>query len=118
MMKNPFLIGRQIYLRPIEREDGPTVLPWINDPEVRRTLLNRGPLNMVRENEFIDHISKSEHDLVLVVVRKEGDRPVGATGFHLIDFPNRHCVFGLVIGDKESWGQGHGTEATRLMLEH
>src|SRR5262245_19274252 len=117
-MKNLFLVGEQIYLRPIEKEDGPTVLPWLNDPEVRRTLLNRAPLNMIRENEFIEHASKSEHDQIFVVVRKEGDRPIGAAGFHQIDFLNRQCVFDILIGDKESWGLGHGTEATRLLIDH
>jgi RimJ/RimL family protein N-acetyltransferase len=117
-MKNPYLLGERIYLRPIERDDGPTILPWINDPVVRRTLLHRGPLNMIHENDYIDRISRSEHDLALLIVRKTDDKPIGATGFHGIDFRNRHCQFGILIGDKESWGLGHGTEATRLMVDH
>jgi len=117
-MQNPFLIGESIYLRPVEREDGPLVLPWLNDPDVRHTLYNRGPLNLIRETDFIERMSQSEHDLVLMIVRKSDDQPIGVTGFHQIDFSNRHCLFGLTIGDKEAWGKGHGTESTRLMVEH
>lgn len=37
-MKNPFLIGTKIYLRPLEREDAPLLVSWVNDAEVTRTL--------------------------------------------------------------------------------
>src|SRR5436309_3320349 len=39
VMKNPFLIGEKLYLRPLEQEDAPHIVPWFNDPDVRRTTL-------------------------------------------------------------------------------
>ncbi len=49
-MKNVFLIGPNIYLRPLEVDDAPTFLPWVNDPEVARTLKIYRPLNRHAEN--------------------------------------------------------------------
>src|SRR5690349_17966810 len=92
-MKNPFLAGAHIYLRPLEREDAALIVPWINDPELRRMLLTNRPLNVQSEIDFIDRMNASEHDLVLGIVVKDGDRLVGVTGFHQIDFRNRHCSF-------------------------
>src|SRR5205814_646415 len=52
------------------------------------------------------------------IVVRTSDRLIGGTGFHHIDFRNRHVGFGITIGEKEEWGKGYGTEATRLMVQH
>jgi RimJ/RimL family protein N-acetyltransferase len=115
---NPFLIGTNLYLRPLERADAPLAVAWLNDPEVSRTLRGRPPLTLRAEEEFIDRVNQSEHDLTLVIVLRDGDRPIGMTGLHAIDYRNRHASFGITIGDKNAWGKGHGTEVTRLMVRH
>ena len=33
------LEGQQAYLRPLEKEDLPLRVKWVNDPEVRQTLM-------------------------------------------------------------------------------
>lgn len=116
-MKNPFLIGDTIYLRPLEHEDASLIQPWVNDPDVSRFLLVHLPMNKQVEERFIDAMSRSENDIVLVIVRIQDDVPVGLTGFHQIQQKNRNAVFGINIGDKECWGQGYGTEATGLMMQ-
>jgi len=117
-MKTPFLIGSTVYLRAIEREDAALAQAWINDPEVNFFMRTNWPLNRQAEEQFIDKIAQSEHDLVLMMVRREGDLPLGLTGFHQIDYFRRHAMFGITIGAKEEWGKGYGTEATRLMVAH
>jgi [ribosomal protein S5]-alanine N-acetyltransferase len=117
-MKNPYLIGSQVYLRAVEMSDGPVIVPWLNDPAVSRTLLHRRALNLRAEEEFLERVAASEHDLVLGIALKADDRLIGATGFHQIDFRNRHACFGITIGIPEAWGKGYGTEATRLMVNH
>jgi ribosomal-protein-alanine N-acetyltransferase len=117
-MKNPFLIGTKIYLRPLEREDAQQCVAWFNHPEITRWLLTYRPVNLRTEEEFIDQALQSEHDLVLGIVVQATDRFIGGTGFHQIDFKNRHASFGISIGEKEEWGKGYGTEATRLMVQH
>jgi RimJ/RimL family protein N-acetyltransferase len=117
-MKNPFLIGAKVYLRPLDREDAPLLVPWFNDPEVARHLLRHRPLNLRDEEAFIDRVNQSEHDVGLGIVLRATDQLIGVTGFHLMDFKNRHCSFGISIGDKGEWGKGYGTEATSLMVQY
>jgi RimJ/RimL family protein N-acetyltransferase len=117
-MHNPFLIGKTVYLRPMEREDAPLVQPWFNDPEVIRTLQAYRPMNLRAEESFIDRIAQSEHDLALVIVRRDVDKAIGVTGLHQIDFKNRHALFGITIGDRDSWGLGFCTETTALVVRH
>jgi RimJ/RimL family protein N-acetyltransferase len=117
-MKNAFLIGTKIYLRPLEREDAKQCAAWFNHPEITRTLLIYRPISLHGEEEFIDKALQSEHDLLLGIAIQGSDRLIGGTGLHQIDFKNRHAGFGIAIGDKEEWGKGYGTEATRQMIQH
>jgi RimJ/RimL family protein N-acetyltransferase len=115
---NPYLVGTKIYLRPLDRADAPLLVPWINDPDVTRTIRFRRPMNLQAEEAFIDRLYQSEHDVVLGIALKEADRLIGVTGLHQLDSKNRHAGFGISIGDKGEWGKGYGTEATLLMVRH
>jgi ribosomal-protein-alanine N-acetyltransferase len=117
-VKNPFLIGPRVYLRPLEVEDAATVLPWFNDPEVRRNLRRYQPMNRFSEEEFIRRLADQPHDLVLALVTREEDRFVGLAGLHQFDVRCQHAAFGIVVGEKDAWGKGYGTEATRLVVQH
>ena len=71
-MQNPFLIGSNVYLRPLEREDARTLVPWFNDPEVMRFTRRYQPMNLTQEEEFLSKISADPTNVVLGIVEKEG----------------------------------------------
>ena len=35
-----------------------------------------------------------------------------------LDGDNGSALYHITIGEKDAWGHGYGTEATRLMLDH
>src|SRR6266566_1339115 len=43
---------------------------------------------------------------------------VGNCGLHEIDPVDRHATLGIVIGRKDQWGQGLGTETVTLLCRH
>ncbi len=116
-MVNPFLIGTNVYLRPLDRGDAPAFVSWLNDPEVSRYLLVYRPMTLAVEEEFLSRLNRDD-DLVLGLVLRDGDRLIGGIGLHNIDQRCRRASFGILIGDKAAWGKGYGSEATRLMLRH
>ena len=115
-MKTPFLIGERIYLRPLNKEDLNRCLSWINDPAVITNLGRRLPVNRTQEEEWLANQYKSNRSFSLAIVLTEGDRHIGNCGFNDIDYLNRKAVFGIMIGEKDCWNKGYGTEATRLMI--
>src|SRR6266511_3619893 len=117
-MKNPFLIGDMVYLRPLEKEDAPLFVTWFNDPDVRRLLKRYRPMTLREEESFIEKLASYEQSVILGIALRENDQLIGGTGLHQTDLRNRHAAFGIVIGDKAEWGKGHGTEATRLIVGH
>jgi RimJ/RimL family protein N-acetyltransferase len=117
-MRNPFLIGTSIYLRAMERADAPTFISYISDPEIRRFLRAYRPIGLAEEEAFIDQATRDKDGLALAIVLRQDDRVIGMTGLNQMDYRNRHCAFGITIGDTSEWGKGHGTEATRLVVGH
>ncbi len=118
-MQNPFLIGEQVYFRALEEADATNYVRWLNDPEVNRTLAaGNFPLNIPREQEYIRKLYTDQNGLNLAMVLKDGDRHIGGAGLHDIRQVHRAATFGIVIGEKDCWGKGYGTEAARVMVRH
>src|SRR5262245_20534544 len=99
-MKNPFLIGDQIYLRPLEYSDTTAMAAWMNDREVTRTLAMYRPMNEDSERAFVERVSRSEKEVGLAIMTRQGDRFIGTTGLMQIQWRERQAGFGISIGDK------------------
>ena len=117
-MKRPFLIGERLYLRSLEESDIDRCLVWINDPNITATIALRFPFNRAREQEWFASLYKTDREVPLAIVLKDGDRHIGNCGLHQIDYPNRHAQFGIMIGEKEEWDRGYASEASRLIIDY
>ena len=114
------IYGERVRLRAIEREDIPRFVRWFNDPEVRRYLSMYEPMSRAQEERWFEsHLSRRD-DIILAIEVREGGSwgHIGNVGLHRIDWKNRVATLGIVIGEKEYWGKGYGTEAVRTMLRY
>ena len=117
-MKNPYLIGERIYLAPIDLDNIDYYLKWLNDQEVTQFLNIRFPLNREAEQEHLERLVRESNNLILGIHLKEPDQLIGNVGLHRLEQIDRRATFGIVIGDKEAWSKGYGTEATKLIVDH
>jgi len=117
-LENPFLIGEKIYLRPVEPEDAKFLARGENDPMVRESLFLALPVSLTNEQEKVEQYIKSKDAMVLIIVEKETNQPVGGTAFFRIDYISRAAIFYLAILDPACWSKGFGTEATQLMVDY
>ncbi|HEY4474765.1 MAG TPA: GNAT family N-acetyltransferase, partial [Candidatus Paceibacterota bacterium] len=108
IQKPVFLIGRRVNLRPFLRTDIPTLTRWINDPEVREFVASTLPQTEKQEEEWFNKLGASDKDIVLGIETKEGVL-IGSMGIHKINWRDRICTTGALIGEKEYWGKGYGT---------
>lgn len=117
--------GERVRLRAMEPEDAERGYKWINDREVTRTLMARYPFSLVAEREFLQNAAKALdfHDVRLAIETKEGaqtgGRPpvhIGFCGLHRGSAEDRHAELGIMIGDKEYWDQGYGSDAMMAVL--
>lgn len=119
-MDTPFIVGSQIYLRPLERKDlNGRYLSWLNDPEVTR-YLESGifPCTMGELEKFYEQVTASQNQVILAIVDKSTDQHIGNVKIGPINWVHSKATFGILVGDKSFWGKGVGTEATRLMVEY
>jgi RimJ/RimL family protein N-acetyltransferase len=118
VMRNAYLVGARLYLRPIEDADAPHCYEWISDPEVRRHLAMRAhPNTEERTRAFVKRVDFEHEQVFAIVVRADGAY-IGNCGLHAIDYVDRRATLGIVIGRKDCWNKGYGTEATALLCRH
>jgi RimJ/RimL family protein N-acetyltransferase len=109
------IVGEKCYLSPIDPDDAPKDVEWLNDFEITVNL-SLTSINIVNEREFIDKNLK-EGNPVFGIVDLATDKLIGNCGLHDIGWIGRHAEFGIFIGDKDYWNKGYGEEATRLILD-
>jgi RimJ/RimL family protein N-acetyltransferase len=117
-LENPFLIGKKIFLRPVEVEDAKFLSKGENNPTVRESLFLALPVSLTNEQGKIDQYIKSRDAIVLIIVEKETNKPVGQTAFFRIDYVSRAAIFYIAILDPAYWSKGFGSEATQLMVDY
>jgi RimJ/RimL family protein N-acetyltransferase len=93
---------------------------WYADEEIARLLRHdQRPLNDIQSRSYFDTIilPMSAHGTCYAIHERATDRLIGTTA--LTDFvgvPRPSALFRIVIGEKDTWGKGYGTEATRLVV--
>ncbi len=118
--KTYFIIGEKICLRGLERSDlEGRYLDWINDPEVT-TFMTAGlfPQTMEKLERYFSSISNDQYGVYFAIVDKSNGKHIGNAKLENIDWINRRCEFGILVGEKSYWGKGVATEATALAVEY
>jgi RimJ/RimL family protein N-acetyltransferase len=110
------IVGQKARLRAIEREDIPTFVKWFNDPEMRQYLNIYLPMSTAEEEKWFEAYLKDDRQRIFAIETKEGVH-IGNIGLHNLDWKNRKAGLGIVIGEREYWGQGYGSDAIITLLD-
>ena len=120
-MYHPFIVGEKIYLRGLEKNDlSGNMFQWVNDPEVTYFMMMRGerPNSMELMEEEYERYTRSKNDVVFGIVDKKTDTLIGRVGLYDIHRISHFGEFRIIIGEKEYWNKGYGTEATKLTVQY
>lgn len=110
--------GKQIYLRPLEREDLIYRPKWFNDPEIHRTLLMEIPIGYAQTLQWYERSLKDPSKLNLSICDTATQNVIGMTGFLNINHRHQNAQFYITIGEKQYWGRKIADEVIPLMLGH
>jgi RimJ/RimL family protein N-acetyltransferase len=113
------LVGQKCYLSPCQAADAAKWAEWFNDLEVTLPLGNEAyvPAGLARtQADVAEIVQQREH--VFSIVDLATDRLIGRGLLFNVDLVNRGAMLGIVIGERDCWGQGYGQDATRLLLDY
>lgn len=119
-MRNVFLEGKRIYLRPLEEEDlKGHYVSWLNNEQV--SLYNSHhtfPYTFKEGLSYVQKSQKTKDALVLAIIIKNGNIHIGNIALQKIDYVSRNAEFAILIGEKDYWNKGYSKEAAFPMLNH
>ena len=115
-MLGPIVEGERIRLVPPTPEMLPQYAAWFANREVTRFMGVPYPPSLVGETAWFERIAASDSDIVWAVML--GDRHIGGTGIHRINWPSRRAITGNFIGEVDEWGKGYGSEAVLLRTRY
>ena len=113
--------GSLVQLRSHVVANRPAFQRWYADEEIARLLRHdQRPLNAIQSRSYFDTIIMplSARGMCFAIHEAATDRLIGTTALTDVrDSDYRSALFRIVIGEKDCWGRGYGTEATRLVVE-
>ena len=116
--KSRFLIGKRVYLRALEKEDLIYIRKWSNDPEIRKLTGEVASISQADADRFLERIYNDNTRKWFVIVIKENDRVIGEAGLLRMFHAWRTTDISIIIGEKDAWGKGYGTEAILLLIDY
>ena len=75
-------------------------------------------MSRAESEEFYEKVRTDKGRIWFAIVLKDGDRVIGESGLLRMFKPWLCTDMTIIIGEKDAWGQGYGTEAGRLVLDH
>jgi len=115
------IFGDRIRLRALKRDDLPLFVEWLNDREVTQGIMQYLPFSIEDEEAWYEGMKKKpleERPLVIEILTEDGWEPIGNCGLFNINWRIREGEFGIVIGAKDHWNKGYGTEALQVIIKH
>ena len=111
------MMGKNIYLAPIDPRETDSFIKWMNDRAVAEPFGEYG--NTISSKDDLKWIYEPPaHMQRYAIVLTEDDELIGSISIHNIDHLNRNAFLGIFIGDEKHRGRGYGREAIGLVLEY
>lgn len=119
MDRVPFIETERLFLYKVdELHCNETYLSWIHDKEVSKYLeTGRFPESIASLTEFV-HLSSRQSVLFLAIHIKENNKHIGNIKIDAINRFHQYAEYGILMGDRTSWGKGYAKEASIAIIDH
>lgn len=99
--------------------DEAAFIRWYTDAEIAYVLRHDlRPLTFIQAQGYFTNIvlPNSAQGTAWAIHENTSGQLIGTTAITEVDETRGDCLFRIVIGEKSAWGNGYGTEATRLVV--
>lgn len=118
-LKGKVLQGNKVCLRPLDASDVKSIARWHNDTEIMTLFALTRTGSEEYWSEWLQKRLQSPSAAYFGIVMKGDDRLIGYVHLEEIYWSHKLCRdIGILIGEKEEWSRGYGTEAMELLLRY
>jgi RimJ/RimL family protein N-acetyltransferase len=114
------LSGEKTNLRALREDDLPRRVQWMNDPETVRLYSGVYPArtySAVDAERWRQALEVDRWSIVWAFETKDG-RHIGDIDLHGIDRKDLTAKLTILLGDKEYWSRGYGTDTIMTLLKY
>lgn len=112
------LHGTLVDLRAVEAYDIPTLARWFNDPEVMVYWGRPGNTLSQAEVEAREQAEASRGSSRKYIIQTKDEQAIGQIDYYDLDWQNRSAWISIMLGEKQFWSGGYGTDAVRTLLRY
>lgn len=112
--------GKLVKLRSYIEEDIEIATRFINDEEIKKLLCAGVPFPMTKweeENWVKSRKAGADYTYDFAIENLENGKYIGGCSVNETDLKNRNCTIGIMIGDKECWSKGYGSDALNILVK-
>lgn len=117
-LPRPVLRGPTLTLRPLAEHDAEAMHAATEDLEARRLTGSLRSFTLEEVQAHCRRVQAATDRVDYAIVRPPDDRMLGEAVLNMIDRQQRCANFRILLADRSLYGQGIGTEATRLIVDH
>ena len=88
---------------------------WMNDDEVNRYLESGGDYTLEKLNDYLEEVERHPKYFWAIIL-KETNKHIGNIKIDPIDLNHLFGEYGIMIGDRSTWGKGIAKEASEIVL--
>jgi RimJ/RimL family protein N-acetyltransferase len=90
---------------------------WLNDSEVNLYLESGGNYTMEMLKDYVNEQFERE-TYFWAIILKDSNKHIGNIKIDPIDFDKMTGEYGILMGDKSSWGKGYAREASERIIKY
>ncbi len=110
-----YFTGEKINLLPLEKEDMPFVMKWVNNEGISYYNGARFPVSLHEQNTWYEKTQNDKSKKKLIICNKEGVK-AGMVSLFNIDLRNQNAEAGIYI-DTAYQGKGYAKEALNIIVK-
>ncbi|MDQ3194204.1 MAG: GNAT family N-acetyltransferase [Bacteroidota bacterium] len=120
MKNNIFLEGSNIYISPLSKNDiSDEYVSWLNDEEICKENSHATfPNTKKKTADYIKSLENSKEEIAFAIKWKKNNKHIGNIAIKNIDRINRSAELAIIIGDKNYWSKGVGSDAYRMLIDY
>lgn len=113
----PIIESNRLILKPLGKEFlSYDYVNWLNDKDVTEFMSNTG-IDYEDLKIYLEKLEKSPK-YFWAIIRKNDSQHIGNLKIDPVNVKKKIGEYGIMIGDKSSWGKGYGSEASIMVLNY